>query len=162
TFFGLLSLWAYAAYVQSKVQSPKSKVGAVPSRQGRVTKAPHARRFYALTLLFFALSLMSKPMLVTLPFLLLLLDFWPLRRLSFPAGPHASTPPLRLLLEKVPFLVLSVAASGAAYWIQGSRHNLSGLEQYPLALRVANALMSYWGYLRKLVWPADLAVFYPY
>jgi tetratricopeptide (TPR) repeat protein len=183
TFFGLLAIWAYAGYAaKSQRQSLKSKVQSPKSKAGRGAATQHATRntrqaagpspsaifrlpssgLYILSLVLFALSLMSKPTLVTLPFLLLLLDFWPLQRLDLNAQNSKLKTLLTLLREKVPFLALTVAASVAAYWIQASRHNLGGVEQYPLPLRLANAAMSYFRYLRKTVWPNDLAVFYPY
>jgi len=102
---------------------------------------------------------MSKPMLVTLPFVLLLLDYWPLRRLSFPALHDSATPPRRLLLEKMPFAVLSLVASALAVWAQQSVQAL-GTESLPL--RLENAAVAYATYLGKLFWPTNLAVFYPY
>jgi protein O-mannosyl-transferase len=176
TFFGLLAIWAYAGYAaKSKVQCPMSKVGqgsatqhatrnmrrpAAPSRFS-IFHLPSAS-LYLLSLLLFALSLMSKPTLVTLPFVLLLLDLWPLQRLDFRTPTSRVRTLLPLLREKVPFLALTAAASAAAYWIQARRHSLGGVEQYPLPLRLANALMSYFRYLRKAVWPNDLAMYYPY
>ena len=148
--FWVLALWTYARFVQkSEVRSQKSEplrfaIGHLPSSI-----------FYLLSLLFFALGLMSKPMLVTLPFVLLLLDYWPLRRLSFP-------PTLRPLLEKVPFFAFALVSSVVAWWIQQSRHNLGRLDEFPLSLRVSNALVAYGRYLRKIFWPSDLAMFYPY
>ena len=123
---------------------------------------PPSSRLYFLSLLLFALSLMCKPTLVTLPFLLLLLDYWPLQRLELKAHPANLKRLLPLLREKIPFLTLTVAASAAAYWIQASRHSLGSVAQYPLPLRLANVLMSYFRYLRKTVWPNDLAMFYPF
>src|ERR1035441_7484979 len=133
TFFGLLSLGAYVRYVQSKVQSPKSKVQSLKSVVRGLSSI-----FYLLSLALFACSLMSKPMLVTLPCVLLLLDYWPLRRVQFPSqrGPsnpqsairnpqsyppslrHSATPPLHLLFEKLPFLALTVADSVVTFLAQ--------------------------------------------
>lgn len=135
-----------------------------PAADPRPTSSLHlpSSCLYFLSLLLFALSLMSKPTLVTLPFLLLLLDFWPLRRMELKTQDSRVRTMLPLLREKVPFLVLTGAASVSAYWIQASRHNLGGVEQYPLPLRLTNALMSYLRYLGKTFWPNDLAMFYPY
>jgi tetratricopeptide (TPR) repeat protein len=168
TFFFLLTLWAYARYAE--VQSLKSKVQSrEPEVQG--PGAGHASRFYVLSLLFFALSLMCKPMLVTLPFVLLLLDYWPLRRFQLPRlwtldsrlwtspPPPSATPPLRLLLEKLPFAVLSLAASALAVWAQ---HSVQALGTEPLSLRLENVAVSYATYVGKMFWPVNLAVFYPY
>jgi tetratricopeptide (TPR) repeat protein len=109
---------------------------------------------YAAVLTAFGLGLLAKPMLVTLPFVLLLLDFWPLRRASEGIG--------RLVLEKLPLLALAGLVSAAAVLSQGAAGAVATLEQVPLATRVANALVSYAAYLGKTLWPVDLAVFYPY
>jgi protein O-mannosyl-transferase len=176
TFFGLLAIWAYAGYAtKSKGQSPTSKVGRdaathQATRETRQAAGPSPSSIfhlpyswlYFLSTLLFALSLLSKPTLVTLPLILLLLDIWPLQRLDLEAQSSRWKTLLLLLREKAPFLSLTLAASAAAYWIQASRHNLGGMEQYPLPLRLSNVLMSYFRYLRKAVWPNDLAMFYPY
>jgi tetratricopeptide (TPR) repeat protein len=113
----------------------------------RWVERPSAPR-YGLALALFALGLLSKPMIVTLPFVLLLLDYWPLRR---PLSP-------RLLGEKLPFLALALLASAATAWIQGS-----GVQyEIPLGLRLSNALVAYVTYLQKTLWPLDLAAFYPF
>ncbi len=115
--------------------------------------------WYAAALAAFVLGLMSKPMLVTVPFLLLLLDFWPLRRLDF------STPTWRrqapwLLLEKVPFIALSAASCVATFLVQRE----GGAVSISLALgaRLGNAVVACLRYLGKMVWPLDLAVLYPH
>jgi protein O-mannosyl-transferase len=136
-------------------------------------RQPSPKR-YALTLLLFALGLMAKPMLVTLPFVLLLLDFWPLQRclaesrdrsseaasLSLPAssGPGVSA----LVLEKVPFLILSAASSVVTYIAQSKGGAVSSFEVIPIQTRLANALVSYWHYVEKTFWPQGLSVFYPH
>jgi tetratricopeptide (TPR) repeat protein len=181
TFFFMLTLSAYAAYVEksrvqslkSKVQSPRSKGegGAVTEHATRHT--PHVSHFtfhalrhppssfyYVLSLLLFTLGLMSKPMLVTVPFVLLLLDYWPLRRLSFPRLQPSTTPPLRLLLEKVPFLLLSAASCVVTFQVQQSGGAVLDVNNLPVAARVANALMSYVRYLGKMAWPEHLAALY--
>jgi protein O-mannosyl-transferase len=109
---------------------------------------------YLLILISLACGLMAKPMLVTVPLLLLLLDYWPLRRFEeskqrFP----------RLLLEKLPLLVLAVISAGAT--IIAQRDALSTVEQVPLTWRVNNALVSYCIYVGKMFWPSKLGVFYP-
>jgi tetratricopeptide (TPR) repeat protein len=103
----------------------------------------------------FALGLLCKQMLVTLPFVLLLLDFWPLgrhRRESLPA----------LIREKLPLLVLAAAASAMAVIAQRAGGAIGGLDAYPLGARIANAVVSYAAYLQQTFWPAGLAVFYPH
>ncbi len=121
--FAMLTLWAYAAYVHR------------PTR-GR----------YALTTALFAAGLASKPMLVTLPLVLLLLDYWPLGR------PR--------LAEKIPWFGLSAASSVVTFLAQ--RAGGAVVEEIPLAARMANAAVAYVLYLKKTVWPQDLAVFYPH
>ena len=128
TFFWLLTTWAYASYV------------ALPRW-----------RSYALVVACFALGLMAKPMLVTLPCALLLLDLWPLRR------------PLRfgLVREKLPLLALAVVSSVVTVIAQREGGAVMKLELVPLPVRIANALVAYVQYLRKLLWPVDLAAMYP-
>ena len=158
TLFFMQTLWAYVRYTQ--VQRPRSKVQSQGTRNTQ-----HATRFYVLSLSLFTLGLMCKPMLVTVPFVLLLLDYWPLRRnaergvRSAESGTLQSTRWGRLLLEKVPFAVLSLTASALAVWAQQS---VQALGTQPLFLRLQNAAVSYATYLEKLFWPAHLAVCYPY
>jgi Putative Zn-dependent protease, contains TPR repeats len=146
TFFGLLSLGFYARYARAE-RGP----GVAPGI-GRPS------RDYCLALLFFALSLMSKAMLVTLPFLMLLLDYWPLQRLVISAGKQSW---LHLLWEKAPFFVLTVISSIVTFFVQRTGGALE-LRDIPLRNRLANALISYVRYIGKLFWPSDLAALYPY
>ncbi|HEY1717936.1 MAG TPA: tetratricopeptide repeat protein [Verrucomicrobiae bacterium] len=153
TFFGLLTLLSYTRFAEeSKVQSPKSKV------------------FYALALFFFALGLMAKPMLVTLPFVMLLLDYWPLKRvegykLKIEGSKVERFQPLtfnlQLLTEKFPFFLLSSASCIVTFFAQRAGESVLSLRQYPLSLRLGNAPMSYALYLWKMIWPAKLAIIYP-
>jgi tetratricopeptide (TPR) repeat protein len=108
-----------------------------------------------MVLVFFALGLMSKPMLVTLPFILLLLDYWPLRRFR-------ELPLSRLVVEKLPFLLLSAASCAVTFVAQSREHSVAPLERIPMDLRFENAAVSYVGYLFKLVWPTHLSVIYPF
>jgi tetratricopeptide (TPR) repeat protein len=100
-----------------------------------------------------AVALSTKPMLVTLPCVMLLLDVWPLRR---------ETSWSRLALEKLPLLALSAAVCIASYQIQIYDHSLRSAETHPIALRLANAIVSYVRYLYFTVWPVKLSIFYPY
>jgi tetratricopeptide (TPR) repeat protein len=100
---------------------------------------------------------MSKPMLVTWPFVMLLLDYWPLKRIR--NGWRLNS---RLLGEKVPFFALAAAASIVTLVVQKRGDALLAAENLPFGVRVANALISYCRYLGKLCWPADLAIYYPY
>lgn len=108
---------------------------------------------YLLVALLFAMGLMAKPMLVTLPIVLLLLDYWPLGRFT------KKQPVAKLVWEKVPLLMLSAAASAVTYIAQQRSHALA---PYSLGLRIENALVSYTTYIIKMVWPSGLAVHYPF
>lgn len=112
------------------------------------------RRGYLLALIFFAIGLMAKPMLVTLPCVLLLLDYWPLGR--FPGKQ-----PMRLLAEKIPFFMLGAVSSAITLVAQHKRAFLA-LEAAPLSLRFQNAILACAGYLGKMICPVKLAVIYPY
>ncbi|MDY6974117.1 MAG: tetratricopeptide repeat protein [Thermodesulfobacteriota bacterium] len=149
-FFWMLVLWTYARYAES----------------------PSGIR-YAAVLLSFIVGLMAKPMLVTLPFVLLLLDYWPLGRLgpgqfSFPRlgrgkgeGARARTGLFGLVLEKVPFFVFSAVFSlMTVFVVAKGAGSLASVEALPPGVRIANALVSYVGYIQKMVWPCDLTVLY--
>jgi len=119
----------------------------------RYAERPGALRYGAL-LLAAALGLAAKPMLVTLPCVLLLLDHWPLGRLA--------RQPLRAVVEKLPLLALSAAAALVTWWVQRSTGAMSGDEFVALGWRVANALDAAGVYVLQTVWPANLAAFYPH
>ncbi len=145
-FFFLLTIWFYARYAKSEIGNRSRKAGAIGN--------------YLLALAFFSLGLMSKPMLVTTPFVLLLLDFWPLQRVS---GEEPDKPGLkRLLFEKVPFLALAVASSVVTFIVQRKGGAVTSLESLPVADRIGNALVSYARYLGETFWPVKLAILYPY
>jgi tetratricopeptide (TPR) repeat protein len=162
TLFFLLTLWAYGRYAEgrgakSEGRNPKPESNPQPAdRRPQLNPA----WYYGLSLLLFALGLMSKPMLVTVPFVLLLLDYWPLRRLSFPTLQRSTTPLPRLLVEKVPFLLLSAASCVVTFQVQQSGGSVLDVNNLPVAARVANALMSYVRYLGKMLWPEHLAALY--
>ncbi len=128
-------------------------------------------KHYFLALAAFALGLMSKPMLVTLPFLLLLLDYWPLRRIANQQASEVATsvrqPPVqtisitRILIEKIPFGVLSIVSSIITVKAQSSSAVIS-LAELPLSSRAANAIVSYTSYIGKMLWPVNLSVYYPF
>jgi tetratricopeptide (TPR) repeat protein len=160
-FFWMLTLWSYARYVEeSRVPGPEKKV--LGSRW----------RFYCLTLLFFAMALMSKPMAVTLPLVLLLLDYWPLQRSteSNAQSPDPSGQRRRwnarfcraLLLEKSPFIALSVVACILTIEAQGREHAIASTGGLPVSERVSHAIVSYGHYLWATVAPYALAVHYPH
>ncbi|HTV42919.1 MAG TPA: tetratricopeptide repeat protein [Candidatus Sulfotelmatobacter sp.] len=137
-FFGLLTLWCYRQYV-------------VDSESGR--KASWV--FYVLSLVMFSLGLMSKSMLVTLPFVMLLLDFWPLQRFNVLTFQ-------RLCLEKAPFLALAAIFSVITYLVQKSASAVVALRDFPMQARLGNVMVSYAHYLEKTFWPDSLAMLYPY
>ncbi len=168
-FFWMLALMAYTRYVTSD----KWRVTRADPASSPVTRHPSLH--YFLALFFFAGGLMSKPMVVTLPFVLLLLDFWPLNRFSsFQFQISSSEEPstlnhqpstesaFRLIYEKLPFFALTLAASVVTYFVQTSGRVLWMPAERPFSSRVANALWAYERYISKTFWPADLSIFYPY
>ena len=142
--FFMLFLWAYARYARSN--------------------RPSSRR-YVMLLVLFGLGLMSKPTLVTLPFVLLLLDYWPLRRFtgerSIQGGSSFPAKSVRyLLVEKIPFFALSAASCAITFLVQEGL--MMAMRRLTFGDRIANAALSYAAYLGQMIWPAHLAVFYPY
>ena len=166
TFFGLLCIWAYARYTEVQRQGTAVRVEGPTSRNTQ-----HATPYYLLSLFLFALGLMSKPMLVTWPFVLLLLDWWPLGRFQL-SGVRNSSPALarpaslwRLVAEKAPFFALSAASCVVTVIAQekgGALSSFEGAAGVSVESRVTNALVSYVWYLAKLLWPSNLAVIYPF
>jgi tetratricopeptide (TPR) repeat protein len=159
TFFALLTLLAYTRYAQKK-----SSVERRASRADTTVPALDSRLWtfdYTLALFFFALGLMSKPMLVTLPFVMLLLDYWPLKRVTSDQWQVSKV--MRLALEKWPFFLLAIVSCVVTFLVQSQRSGeaVASLELVPLHYRFCNALTSYGLYLLKMVWPVGLAVFYP-
>ena len=143
SFFLLVTIWCYVRYVERP-----------------------ARRRYLLVAVAYALALMAKPMVVTLPFALLLLDWWPLRRWGTPRGPRhetsvGSTGLQACLVDKLPLLAMAVATSVATFVVQKQVGAVAGLSALPLPLRIKNALIGYVSYLGATLWPAHLAAFYP-
>ena len=152
-FFWIMTLGAYVRYVDS-------------------LRLSH----YAVVALFFAMGLMAKPMVVTLPFVLLLMDYWPLSRFRFygagngldktnegavkKAGSSLSL--TFLIKEKAPLFILSLICSGVTLIAQQTGGAVKSIDWLPLTARVANALLSYVKYMGKMVWPTDLAIFYPF
>ena len=133
--FFMATLWAYAAYV----------------------RRPGGLR-YLLVLLFFALGLMAKPMLVTLPCVLLLLDYWPLGRLGW--GRQTGCPPAgKVVLEKVPMFFLAAVSCALTIWAQSQVY---AFKELSLPWRAGNALVSYAQYIRQSFWPTGMAAYYPH
>ncbi|PYL33501.1 MAG: hypothetical protein DMF35_06480 [Verrucomicrobia bacterium] len=116
------------------------------------TRKPNIGRYLSVSILF-ACGLMSKPMLVTLPVILLLLDYWPLKRLS---GPSAR----RVLVEKIPLVILSIASAVGTLVAQNEGIGLVRLEVLPLSWRITNALVACLVYIWQMIWPANLALAY--
>ncbi len=145
TFFWMLTMYSYVRYVER----------------------PRVNR-YLLVLLLFILGLMAKPMLVTLPFVLILLDYWPLCRFRFGQSDRGNNNSqlkllaLRLLWEKTPLFIFAAASSVATFLVQKSGGAVGSLDEYPLNVRIANAIVSYVSYIGKTIWPNKLAVFYPH
>jgi protein O-mannosyl-transferase len=155
-FFGLLALLCYVRYVELvRDRVERNPIASETGENWRAFIAGSPWLFYAGALFFFACGLMSKPMVVTLPCLLLLLDFWPLQRLNGSTG-------RRMMIEKIPFFLLTAAASAVTYVVQRNGFAVVPLSVIPLDERLGNALVSYARYLGKIFYPADLAVIYPY
>lgn len=158
-FFFLLTVWAYWHYAKGRRRAPD---GSGPE-QPALTRGSHAAVHYGLALFCFVLGLMSKPMLVTLPCVLLLLDYWPLQRVRWSdvrlrRSSLASLWPL--LREKMPFFVLSLLVSYITSQVQQGA--MAELRVLPVGTRVVNMFLSYGQYLAQTFWPAHLAVVYPY
>ncbi|MBN1788373.1 MAG: tetratricopeptide repeat protein [Sedimentisphaerales bacterium] len=144
TFFWLLTIWAYVRFV----------------RWPKISR-------YLIVVVFFAFAVMSKPMVVTLPFVLLLLDYWPLNRLDLSrdpkrrkAGPKRSI--TYLVVEKLPLFVMVIGLCTVTFIVQRKLGAMRLSGEYTLFVRIANALISYLQYIAKMFWPVRLAVFYPY
>ena len=126
------------------------------------TRRPDYKRYLAVCLCF-VLGLMAKPMLVTLPFVLLLLDYWPLGRFqsTHPSNTTGASV-LILIREKIPLFILAIVFGIMAFWAQKSGGGISSLASYPLAARIANTPVAYATYIGKMIWPQYLACFYPF
>ncbi|HWB18819.1 MAG TPA: tetratricopeptide repeat protein [Phycisphaerales bacterium] len=125
-------------------------------------QTPSARR-YALMLLAFALSLMSKAMFVTLPFAMLLLDYWPLRRFGWKKVESSTQRSFaHCVIEKIPLVAMAAAVSAVAMITQRSAGAAMSVDDLPMSDRLMNTVFGYAIYLRQFIWPVDLAVFYPY
>ncbi|HVM48466.1 MAG TPA: tetratricopeptide repeat protein [Candidatus Acidoferrum sp.] len=200
TLFFLLTLWAYASYarrsglrIRETTVNPRRTAQHAPRNTPvapRATSRTAAFLFYALALLLFALGLMSKPMLVTLPFVLLLLDYWPLGRFTSLESQaqrlgskvsslaskqettrttsHATFDPrharksqiVNRILEKLPFFALSAASCVVTFRVQQKGGAVLDAVNLPLTARLINAVVSYARYLVKMMWPEHLAALY--
>ncbi|MBT5633608.1 MAG: tetratricopeptide repeat protein [Nitrospina sp.] len=145
TFFWLLTMWSYIRYVEK----------------------PSIIR-YGLILFFLTIGLMTKPMLVTLPFVLLLLDFWPLGRWKFSQKNRGTihseegVRPAKLIWEKIPFFIIVIGSSITTFIVTKSGGALQGMEVHSLLVRISNSMVSSVTYLAKTFWPSGLSVFYPH
>ena len=140
TFFFLLTILSYYYYVQFS---------------GKL-------RFLAVILLFL-MGILSKPMLVTLPFILLLIDFWPLQRVSLDIPLKAQKlKVLKLFGEKLPFFLIITILSVLTYITQKRGHAIVSFDLYPPLMRLENLFVAYMVYIKKTIWPFDLAIHYPY
>ncbi|HEX8521671.1 MAG TPA: tetratricopeptide repeat protein [Tepidisphaeraceae bacterium] len=128
TFFMLLAILAYERFVRA-----------------------HRWSCYGTVVCCFALGLMAKPMVITLPLLLILLDFWPLRQTDW----------RRAVTQKIPLLLIALAAGAVTFLVQRAGGAVASIEKIPITLRLSNAIISYVRYLGKTLWPAKVAVFYP-
>jgi tetratricopeptide (TPR) repeat protein/uncharacterized membrane protein len=152
TFFGLLALLAYVKSVRSDECCVNGSGDA-----SRITR--HASRHYWLAFLFLALGLMAKPMLVTLPCVMLLLDFWPLVRIQNEKLKIKNLLPL--FTEKIPFFALVATSCGLTFVVQHRGQAVATLDQIPLWFRLENAPVATVRYLLKIFCPTDLAIIYP-
>jgi tetratricopeptide (TPR) repeat protein len=148
TFFGLLSIAVYYHYVKNS-----------------------SFKYYILAIILLSLGLMAKPMLVTLPFVLLLLDFWPLKRFQLQSDFHlkpekkysdAIRRNIQIIIEKIPFFIPVVVSCIVTFFAQKSEGAVKAMWALPIKYRIANAVVSYVSYVIKAIWPHKLAVFYPH
>jgi protein O-mannosyl-transferase len=189
TFFWMLTMAAYISYVEGR----RTEDGTRKTEDGKkwtgIFRPPSSVLRYLAVLIFFALGLMAKPMLVTLPFVLLLLDYWPLQRLQG-AGSKTQNPKLErqprsankrklpkkptdhviaqssalrpLVREKIPLFVLAALSCIVTFIVQQKGGAVKSIQGFPLGVRIANAIVSYTIYMGKTIWPSNLAVYYPH
>jgi len=144
TFFFLLAIWMYSLYIE----------------RPRTTN-------YLLTILCFVFGLMAKPMLVTLPFVLILLDFWPLGRFNFKSFINGTSTkecplPFHIVLEKIPFLALATLVSTLTFMASQKVGGISSFDVVSLDVRISNAMVSYIKYIMKMIYPSKMVVLYPF
>lgn len=149
TCFWLLTTLAYVAYTRRRGGDESGRAGAGSRRMLPV-------------LLFFSLGLLAKPMLVTLPFVLLLLDFWPLGRLDLSGGAPSAVALRGLLREKLPLFLVAAGSSAVTLAAERSQGGIVPSEVLPFAARAANAAVSGAWYLLKTAWPSGLSCLYPH
>jgi protein O-mannosyl-transferase len=175
TFFWMLTMLLYVGYVaeagargEEPDAQPKTEGAEAAEDGATLANEPSPRfrrqpsRYYMLALVCFVCGLMSKPTLVTLPLILLLLDWWPLQRLQIKASGPKLKQVLPLIWEKVPFLALALVFGVLTILAERRVGAVGAAGTFPVAGRVQNAVLSYLVYLKQALWPFDLAVFYPY
>ncbi len=156
-FFGLLALLAYVRYADESKTEPPATASVTSGNQ-------RPKVWYACALVFFACGLMSKPMLVTLPFVMVLLDFWPLQRISSSGATRAFVQCKKLkplLLEKWPFFAFTLILCVITFCAQKNGGAMMSAS-HGIGFRIANALVSYLGYIGRMFWPVHLSVIYPF
>jgi tetratricopeptide (TPR) repeat protein len=139
TFFWMLTMLSYVYY----------------------TRRPNVIRYFV-PITFFILGLLSKPMLVTLPFVLLLFDYWPLNRFEFGQPGFWRRSIFPIILEKIPFFILSFVSVFLSSVSLRRIGNLTSAVLVPMTLRLENAIVSYAAYIGKMVWPSELSIYYPF
>jgi protein O-mannosyl-transferase len=138
-FFGLLAIHSYLKYVGKKSIFNAFRVCVL-----------------------FLLGLMAKPMLVTIPFVLLLFDYWPLKRINFYSkASYLLKKNKNLILEKIPFFLITIFSCWVALSFQAKANAINSLQSISFGTRIENVTVSYWVYLQKILWPTGLTVFYP-
>jgi tetratricopeptide (TPR) repeat protein len=170
TFFWILTMLAYVKYAKNIGQTHPSSLKLQRTSRSAPTdpaivmaglnkkyplftvRGSAPTKWYIATILFFALGLMSKPMLVTIPFVLLLIDYWPLER-KFSIG---------LLVEKIPFLILSIISSIITFIVQQRSGAVTKIEYHGIKIWAENIIVSYAEYIFKMIWPSKLAVLYQF
>jgi tetratricopeptide (TPR) repeat protein len=174
-FFWILTVRAYAMYVEKSKIGNTTDLNSSSSSSSSWIRNPNLREpnqypkiknqkfngFYVASLFLFILALMSKPMAITLPFVLLLLDYWPLGRFTAANVAGAPAPWRRLILEKAPFFLLAAVAGVVTFFAQRLGGAVSSLHDITLTQRLANVPIAYVRYLGKTLWPGNLAIMYP-
>jgi Tfp pilus assembly protein PilF len=162
TFFFLLSLWAYVRYAEMKRRmaesAPEPTAANTDGKKNSAPKPNPAGFYMGLTVLMFAFGLMSKAMIVTLPAVCLLLDFWPLRRVTIGT---LKTEWFGLIREKIPLFILSAFSSKLTFANMQAQNNILSGTTHSWSFSFCNAMVSYIRYIGKTFWPTDLIIAYP-
>jgi tetratricopeptide (TPR) repeat protein len=175
-FFGIICLWAFGRYAKSRegqqacnaFTAPGPDVRPKSPSEGDHSDKPDGKALlnafkspdYLVSVLTLAAGLLCKPTLITWPFVMLLLDFWPLCRIKFGGFRATSQNFISLVVEKLPFFFLSLLSCVVAVLVGKSWGALTTASQTPLSVRLANSAVAYCGYVRKLLWPENLSIDY--